>query len=133
MNKVIVASLIFIMLAIGGMYALLHSNTNSPATIAVGNTTNVTTLDGTQQIQINAKGGYLPHVTRAKANMPTVINVTTDGTYDCSSSLNIPSIGFRKSLPASGTTPIEIPPQKPGTSLKGVCGMGMYNFAVNFN
>ena len=95
--------------------------------------TNVSVVDGKQVIQINAKGGYAPRVTTAKANMPTVINVQTNGTYDCSSALTVAAVGFRKSLPASGVTPIEVPPQQPGATVKGVCAMGMYNFAVNFN
>lgn len=132
MNKVIIGSLIVMVLAVGGMFMLLRSG--SPNT--TGNTngqTNVAVVDGKQVIQIKAKGGYAPRVTVAKANMPTVINVQTNGTFDCSSALTVPAVGFRTMLPSSGVTPIEIPPQQPGTTIKGVCSMGMYNFAVNFN
>lgn len=89
-------------------------------------------LDGKQVIEIKAKGGYSPRSTMAKANMPTVLKVKTMGTFDCSSALTIPSIGYQKYLPASGETLIEIPPQEAGSTLQGVCAMGMYNFAVNF-
>lgn len=95
--------------------------------------TNVSIVQNTQIIQIDAKGGYAPRVTVAKANMPTVINVQTNGTYDCSAALTVAAAGFRKTLPASGVTPIELPPQKPGTAVKGVCAMGMYSFTINFN
>ena len=118
--------------AIGGIAVLLR-NDGTEAPVAVGNQTNVAITGGKQVIQINAKGGYAPRVTVAKANMPTVINVQTNGTFDCSSALTVPAVGFRKNLPASGVTQIEIPPQQPGATIKGVCSMGMYNFAVNFN
>jgi len=132
MNKVITISLIFTVLAIGGIVMLLR-NGGTETSIATGSQTNVAVVDGKQIIQINAKGGYAPRVTTAKANMPTVINVQTNGTFDCSSALTVPAVGFRGMLPPSGVTPIEIPPQQPGATVKGVCSMGMYNFAVNFN
>ena len=132
MNKVIIGSIAFTVLAIGGIAALLRTGTEAP-TSATNPQANVAVVDGKQVIQINAKGGYVPRVTLAKADIPTVINVATNGTYDCSSSLAVEAVGFRKNLPATGVTPIEIPPQKAGTTVKGVCGMGMYNFVVNFN
>jgi plastocyanin domain-containing protein len=132
MNKIIIGSIVVMVLAVGGIFTLLRGSNSGTAPVA-NEQANVATVDGKQVIQINAKGGYAPRVTLAKANMPTVINVTTNGTFDCSSSLSIPSIGFRKALPASGTTPIEVPPQQAGATIKGVCAMGMYNFAVNFN
>jgi plastocyanin domain-containing protein len=133
MNKIMLGSIAFTILAIGGIVALLRSGGTERRTTSTQAAANVAMVDGKQVIQINAKGGYAPRVTVAKANVPTVINVATNGTYDCSSALTIPAVGFRKSLPATGVTPVEIPPQKPGTTLKGICGMGMYNFAVNFN
>ena len=57
----------------------------------------------------------------------------TDGTFDCSSALSIPSLSYRSHLPASGVTEVEVPAQKIGTDLKGICAMGMYNFSVKFN
>ena len=133
MNKIIVGSVVVTVIAIGGIMTLLRSDRTVTPVASTGSQANVTVVDGKQIIQITAKGGYAPRVTAAKANMPTVINVQTNGTYDCSSALNVPTVGFRKALPATGVTPIEIPPQKPGATVKGVCAMGMYNFAVNFN
>jgi plastocyanin domain-containing protein len=132
MNKIITGSIILTVVAIGGILMLLR-NGGTETPVATGNQTNVAVVDGKQIVQINAKGGYSPRVTVAKANMPTVINVQTNGTFDCSTALTVPVVGFRKMLPASGVTPIEIPPQQPGATIKGVCSMGMYNFAVNFN
>lgn len=130
MNKVIIGSLVVMVLAVGGIFMILRGG-NTPA----GSTgqANTSIVDGKQVIEIKAKGGYTPRVTMAKANMPTVINVQTNGTFDCSSALTVPAVGFRGMLPPSGITPIEIPPQQPGTTIKGVCSMGMYSFAVNFN
>lgn len=132
MNKIIIGSLVVIALAVGGMFWLLRSGTSNTQT-NTNRQANVSVVDGKQVIEIKAKGGYAPRVTVAKANMPTVINVQTNGTFDCSVALTVPAIGFRTMLPSSGVTPIEIPPQQPGTTVRGVCSMGMYSFAVNFN
>ncbi len=133
MNKITIGSLIFTVLALGGMVALLTSGTTLQETAVDPNgPTNIRMVDGKQVIQVQAKGGYAPRNTIAKANTPSVLNVTTNDTFDCSSALSIPTIGFRKALPSSGTTPIEIPPQPAGTTLKGICAMGMYHFAVQF-
>jgi plastocyanin domain-containing protein len=94
---------------------------------------NVSVVEGKQIVTITAKGGYTPRVTTAKADMPTIVRVVTRGTFDCSSALTIPGIGYRKMLPPSGNTDIELSPQKIGTSLQGVCSMGMYNFTIDFN
>lgn len=93
---------------------------------------NVSVVDGTQIIEISAKGGYAPQATLAKAGVPTVIRVSTNGTFDCSSSLVIPTIGYRGNLPITGTTDIPVPPQAAGAELQGLCGMGMYNFTIHF-
>jgi plastocyanin domain-containing protein len=132
MNKVIVGSLIVIVLASGGILTVLRK-TGSNQPVRSTEQKSATTTNGKQIIEIKAKGGYAPHTTLAKANTPTVLNIETSGTFDCSSALTIPALGFRKNLPASGVTPIEIPPQQPGTTIKGVCAMGMYNFALKFN
>lgn len=94
---------------------------------------NVSIVDGKQVITITAKGGYSPRITNAKAGIPTVIKMDTRGTFDCSSALVIPDIGYRKNLPPSGETIVELPPQEIGTSMRGLCAMGMYNFSINFD
>ena len=98
-----------------------------------GGSGNVTVVDGKQIITISAKGGYSPRVTSAAAGLPTVIKMDTQGTFDCSSALIIPSLSYQKYLPPSGETLIDVPPQKAGAKLQGLCSMGMYNFTVNFN
>ncbi len=97
----------------------------------VANANNVTVVDGKQIIEISAKGGYQPRKSIAKAGVPTIIRFNTKGTFDCSSSVRIPSLNISKSLPQSGATDIYIGEGKLGT-LQGSCGMGMYPFEVEF-
>jgi len=87
--------------------------------------------DGVQYITINAKGGYLPRISTAKAGIPTKLIVKTNGTYDCSAALRINSIGFQKILKNTGEEIIDLGIPKAGP-FQGMCGMGMYNFEVNF-
>ena len=84
-----------------------------------------------QIVEIQAKGGYTPRKSIAKAGVPTIIRFNTNGTFDCSSSVRIPSMSIYKSLPMSGTTDIDLGVQKVGT-LNGSCGMGMYPFEIEF-
>jgi len=94
---------------------------------------NVTIVDGKQIVEILAKGTYMPRLTAAKANIPTTLKVYTLGTFDCTLALTIPSLGYRTILPRTGETLIELPAQKEGAILQGLCGMAMYNFLVMFN
>lgn len=98
-----------------------------------GSAQNVEIRDGVQYITVNAKGGYSPKVSSAKAGIPTKLIMKTDGTYDCSASLVIRSISFQKILAQTGEEVIDLGTPKAGQPLQGLCGMGMYSFAVNFN
>jgi plastocyanin domain-containing protein len=93
---------------------------------------NVVIKDGIQYVTIDAKGGYLPRVSNAKAGIPTKLIVKTNGTYDCSASLVIRAIGYQKILPKTGEEIINLGVQTAGTPIRGVCGMGMYSFVINF-
>ena len=128
--KLTVASVILALIFIGG--AIIFARNGAKTDTAVSQN-NVSVADGKQIIEIDAKGGYSPSVTIAKANIPTVIKVKTQGTFDCSSALVIQSIGYRANLPPSGETLIEVPPQEAGSTLRGMCAMGMYNFSIKFN
>ncbi|MCX6788864.1 MAG: cupredoxin domain-containing protein [bacterium] len=105
----------------------VKSGTNPPST------NNISIVNGKQIIEINAKGGYSPRENSAQAGIATVLKVKTRGTFDCSSYLVIPSMGYRTNLPPTGEKEIEIPPQKVGSVIHASCGMGMYNFQINFN
>lgn len=131
--KPITLSILIAALLIGGAILLVRTPGPSTDSLPAETADNVRVVDGVQRISISAKGGYSPRITNAAAGVPTVIEMDTRGTFDCSSSLVIPSISYRNTLPPSGETVIEIPPQEPGTSMQGLCAMGMYNFTINFN
>lgn len=85
-----------------------------------------------QIVNLTAKVGYTPNNITAKANQNTILRVATKNTFDCSSSLRIPSLNISKNLPATGNTDIALGSQKPGTKISGTCGMGMYHFEIVF-
>lgn len=109
------------------------SKIDTKSTDPVANIQNSEIKDGVQYITINAKSGYTPELSNAKAGIPTKLIVKTNGTYDCSSSLVINSLGYRKILQQKGEEVIDIGTPKAGEPLQGVCSMGMYNFLINFS
>lgn len=88
--------------------------------------------DGVQYITIDAKGGYSPRISTAKAGIPTKLIVQTNGTYDCSASLVVRDANFQQILPQTGKTEIDIGIKNAADTVQGVCGMGMYSFQINF-
>ena len=110
------------------------NNTNGASTnnTAQGSTQNIEVKDGVQYITINVKGGYSPRLTTAKAGIPTKLIMKTNGTYDCSASLRIGSVGFQKILKNTGEETIDLGTPVTGVPTRGVCGMGMYSFVVNY-
>jgi plastocyanin domain-containing protein len=126
--KATIISVIVAVVLIGGAFMLTRSGGD---TSQVTNANNVNIVDGKQIIEISAKGGYQPRKSIAKAGIPTIIRFNTKGTFDCSSSVRIPSMNISKSLPQTGSTDIDIGSQKVAT-LQGTCGMGMYPFEVEF-
>ena len=113
---------------IGGAFMLTKGNSQADTQTTANN---VTVVDGKQIITISAKGGYQPRKSVAKAGMPTIIRFDTNGTFDCSSSVRIPSMNISKILPQTGSTNIDIGMQQVA-NLQGTCGMGMYPFEVEF-
>jgi plastocyanin domain-containing protein len=92
---------------------------------------NVSVVDGVQIVDLRAKGGYSPKTSVAQAGIPTVIRFNTNGTYDCSAAVSIPSLKLQTLLVPSGTTEMDIGTPQAGT-LQGSCSMGMYPFAIEF-
>ncbi len=109
------------------------TSNNDRATTSTQSAQNVEIKNGIQYITIDAKAGYSPKVSTAKAGVPTKLVVKTNGTYDCSASLVIRSLGYQKVLPQMGEETIDIGTPKAGEPLQGVCVMGMYNFLINFS
>lgn len=130
MNKIALLIIAFALLVSIGILFFGSSKSNTETGELVQN---VEIRDGVQYITIQAKGGYSPKVSTAKAGIPTKLLVKTDGTYDCSSSLVIRSIGFQKILAQTGEEVIDLGIPKAGQPLQGLCSMGMYTFTVNFN
>ncbi len=130
MNKT-VYTIITVALVIGIGIIFLGSQKNNTET--EGPAQNVEIKDGVQYITVNARGGYSPKVSTAQAGIPTKLIVKTNGTYDCSASLVIRSVGFQKILAQTGEEVIDLGTPKAGEPIQGLCSMGMYNFSINFN
>lgn len=129
--KLTIVSIVIGVLIVAGA-AFLSQNNPAPAAAVTEKTgSNVSIVDGVQIIDISAKGGYQPRQSTAKAGMPTILRFDTQGTFDCSSSVRIPSMNISKALPQTGTTDIAIGSQE-ASKLEGTCGMGMYPFEVDF-
>lgn len=126
--KATTISIIIAVVLIGGAFIL---SKGSGSVQPVVNANNVSIVGGKQIIEITAKGGFEPRKSVAKAGIPTVIRFNTSGTFDCSSSIRIPSLGISKILPQTGSTDIDIGSPTVAT-LQGTCGMGMYPFEVDF-
>lgn len=127
MKKFVIA--VAILIAVQAVVALFllqgSGDANDPAT------NNVSVVNGVQIIEIRAKGGYQPRRSTAKAGVRTVLRFNTQGTFDCSSSVRIPSLNISKNLPPSGSTDIDL--GTPSVALlQGSCGMGMYPFEIYF-
>lgn len=120
-----------IVIFFGAAYFLTGGSTGATAVSGDGAGSNVTTENGVQIVEITAKGGYQPRQSVAKAGLPTVVRFNTQGTFDCSSAVRIPSLGISKSLPMNGRTDIDIGSPIAQT-LTGSCSMGMYRFQIEF-
>jgi plastocyanin domain-containing protein len=121
---------IFISLALIGGTLYFVSDRSSATDEQVAQTQNVEIRDGVQYVTVSAKGGYSPRITGIKSGIPTKLIVKTEGTYDCSASLVVRSVGFQKILQPNGEEVIDLGIPKSGERIQGVCGMGMYNFQI---
>lgn len=125
---IVIIILAFGVLVIGGLKSERQSNSAK-----IGSVQNVEVRDGVQYVTINAKAGYSPQLSTAKAGIPTKLIIKTKGTFDCSASLAIKSLNYQKILPQNGEEVIDIGIPEAGKPLVGVCSMGMYNFKIDFN
>jgi len=129
MKSTSIAILIAVVLIGGALFAGLSLTRPSVETVASAE--NVTIVDGKQIITISAKAGYTPRKSVAQADIPTVIRFDTNGTFDCSSVVRIPSMNISQTLPQTGVTDIDLGNPKVAL-LQGTCGMGMYPFEIDF-
>ena len=109
MNKTILTIITLgLVVALGIIFLGGNSKSQTAQSVEIKN--------GIQYITISAKGGYSPRITTAQGGIPTKLLVKTNGTFDCSSSLVIRSIGFQKILPQTGETEIDLGTPKSGDS-----------------
>lgn len=126
-------SLVVAAIIIAGSLLIVTSGGSSKSSDTPKETSvqNVSVTNDIQTIEIKAKGGYWPRKSVAKAGIPTVLRINTGGTYDCSAAIRIPSLAVAKMLPPNGSTDIDLGTPEQG-KLNGTCGMGMYNFQIDF-
>jgi plastocyanin domain-containing protein len=127
MNKLTLISIIIAAGLIGS--AIMFSK--GLATGAVVSENNVTIVDGVQIVELFAKGGYSPQKSVATSGIPTILRITTSGTFDCSSIIRVPALNITKTLPPTGSLDIDLGIPKKGV-FTGSCGMGMYPFEIDF-
>ncbi len=129
--KIAIAILIAGLLIAGSIVLTKNNSISQQPNKVAENIPNVSIVNGTQIIEIRAKGGYTPRISVARAGIPTTLRFNTNGTFDCSASVRLPSMGISEILPNSGTKDISLGSPKAGT-LQGTCGMGMYPFEIQF-
>ena len=126
--KITIISIITAFFLIGGAFFFSKNPTNIAVNVPQNN---VSIVNGIQIVDVTAKGGYLPRKSIAKAGIPTIVRFNTNGTFDCSASVRIPSMDISSTLSASGVTEINIGVHEAGI-LNGTCSMGMYPFEIEF-
>ncbi len=127
-----------VVLLAGAAIFLTSRRPSSPASVAASPAPGSVAVkeggpDGSAQvINIVAKGGYTPTAAMAKAGVPVALKIRTDGTFDCTAAVRIPSLNWSKQLGPNEEVTLQIPAQNAGTTLVGVCSMGMNNFKITF-
>jgi plastocyanin domain-containing protein len=79
---------------------------------------------GTQQIEIEVRGGYDPGVVRVKRGSPVRLVFNRTETSSCSEEVVLPAFGIRRFLPAFKKTAVELTPGETGR-FEITCGMSM--------
>lgn len=82
-------------------------------------------INGVQEADIRVySSGYDPNYLQVRAGIPVKLNLSTTGSYGCTSIFVIPQLGISKNLSRGGTT-VEFTPKKVG-KIMWTCSMGMY-------
>lgn len=127
MNRLTITS---ILIAVGIIIAAFVFS-KEPTTSYTIPENNVSVVDGVQIVEIRAKGGYIPEKSVAQSGIPTTLRLVTDGTFDCSSIVRVPSLNLTENLPPTGSLDIDLGTPEKGL-FRGSCGMGMYPFYIDF-
>ena len=122
-SKIFFAASMFLL----GVFAIWLWNSGDTST-----DTNIRWEGDKQIITITADGGYTPKQTIAEADVPTTLEFVTRGGFDCSSALVIPSLNYSTQLSSGAPVSLPLDPQVPGSTLTGLCAMGMYSFTIQF-
>lgn len=77
--------------------------------------------------------GYEPEFLHAPADTSLKLNLVTDDTYSCARAFVIPELNVEVTLPAIGTTQLDIPAQPAGKVIPFSCSMGMYTGQIVFD
>lgn len=131
MQKDTKTALVLCGVAVGFLVLFVVVRNGNKPTLATENAS-VNIVKGVQIIDLAAKGGFSPPYIEATAGLPTELRVATNGTYDCSSTLVIPSLNYQKTLEPTGVETIQLNASQAQGTLDGTCGMGMYDFEIAF-
>lgn len=131
-NKFVFAAAVFV-LAAGLLFAVLRKTAFTAGGSDARQSAVAMPVSGKQVVEVNVKEGYQPREIAAKAGVPLLLKLKTQGAFDCSTAFSIPKLGLGAQMPPNGETTLEIPPQKAGDTLTGVCRMGMYSLVIRFS
>lgn len=133
-TKLTIIATVAVVLLIGGVLVFSGGGgeAGTPAGRPTSATGEATIVDGVQYVDITARGGYTPRITKAQAGIPTVIRMKTEDTFDCSMALAIPDLGYQSFLKQSAVEEISVPVEKAQGTLRGLCSMAMYHFQIDF-
>ena len=80
---------------------------------------------GRQVVEITVRGGYRPHVIRARAGVPLRIVFRRDDDDACSERVVFSAPRLDRRLAPAGVTTVDLPAQ-PAGEIRFTCGMGRY-------
>ena len=119
--------------------ATQSTETGTETTVPAETTSQTTEPQAQQRIEVIAQtGGYLPRQIEAKAGVPTILVMKSEGAYGCERAFNIfdpatKTVLASEILSENGQTEFDLGIRAKGAELFGVCSMGMYYFQILFN
>ncbi len=111
-------------LASAGLPYLEFSSSTQPQVV------NSTIINGTQIAKIDVtSSGYSPTYLQLQRNIPTKLQLSSNGVYNCALAFRSPGLGLSQDLPPTGSTELAFTPTKPG-KYSFSCSMGMYRGTI---